>query len=332
MQAPSPSSPSINPIFLLNDTDPELPYRRRTAEEKKAIPWGQRKLFVNELLYLVHHWNPQTHPKPQVVYAGSAPGRHLPFLSSLLPEITFHLYDPAPFQIKETDKIKISQTYFTDETAKTWANRTDVFFISDIRTGDYSKMNPTENEIAIWKDMEAQQRWYEIIRPVSAMLKFRLPYPDVENLDFVKDGYVEYLDGLLYLQPWAPQTSTECRLVPNGKVRKWSISKYEAQMFHHNVTVREQTAFSLGWNDPNKELVDDYDSYYETLTFELYRKLTNRKDTVATLSEQLTRALNFGRSKEHWYRLSKLRADTFLIKRRYMPKNKANSKDNSDDN
>lgn len=69
-----------------------------------------------------------------LLYAGAAPGTHVKKLSALFPDVKFVLVDPAPFTVKETDRIRCRQELFTDEVAKEYAGRDDVLFISDIRS------------------------------------------------------------------------------------------------------------------------------------------------------------------------------------------------------
>ena len=75
-------------FFTLNTNDPEKEYYRRLDEAKTTIHWGQRKLFLTELQFLTHFWDPNQVPEPIVIYAGAAPGRHFPLLSKLFPQLT----------------------------------------------------------------------------------------------------------------------------------------------------------------------------------------------------------------------------------------------------
>lgn len=309
--------PFTNDQFLLSPDQPELPYRRRTNEEKKNVPWGQRKLFCGEQLFINRFCHISA---PIFVYAGAAPGKHIPLLAELNPEIEFHLYDPKPFQIESTERIHLYQQYFTDDDAKKWTGRTDVYFISDIRTADYTQMTEYDNESAIIEDMELQKRWYNIIQPVQGHLKFRLPYA-TKNMP----TQIEYFDGYVFKQPWAPQTSTETRLVPYKTMRKWDIVKYESQMFYHNIVVREQHKYlnpvtQTGTPVVPPELLNDYDSVAETVILMDYLKrkgLEVTVDKIMSLSQKITTQLNDGKRMENWYTLERLRQDTFLIKRRY---------------
>lgn len=56
--------------------------------------------------------------------------------------------------------------------------------------------------------MLKQERWYQIIKPITAIMKFRLSW---------KNRKTEYLAGDLYFHAWNGCHSTETRLVPNGK-------------------------------------------------------------------------------------------------------------------
>src|SRR3972149_2757719 len=252
------------------------PYHQRAEEKKTAIHWGQRKLHLSEVEFFSLYWDPQLIPNPLCVHAGAAPGTHITLLSEMFPALTFHLYDPANFDIRENDKIKLFKGYFTDETAAQYSNRKDVFFVSDIRTADYkmlqreslakrgitefdangSPIGPYEivrdalreseiiNEDQIWGDMEMQRKWVQIMNPEHALIKFRLPYA-LEG----KDRIVQYLKGVVYWQPRAPKTSTETRLKPirnvNGvyELADWSIIEYEQWCFHHNTVDREHVFY-----------------------------------------------------------------------------------------
>ena len=142
--------------------------RKKEGEIKTSVHWGQRKLLMSEIAFLVYFWDPKEVPHPIVVYAGAACGDHIPLLPDLFPQIKeFHLYDPEPFSIDPTDKLRLYSQLFTVDTAKEWSGRDDVLFISDIRTGDYTKMTSSDNEKAIIEDMELQKRCVEIIQPVQ---------------------------------------------------------------------------------------------------------------------------------------------------------------------
>jgi len=297
---------------LLNEDDTEETYRRRNDEEKKAVSWGQRKLLMALLNFILN----LDIKNLVIVYAGAAPGVNIGIVADLFPNIVWHLYDPAKFSLK-TDlkrKILIYNKKFTDETAKYWANK-DVVFISDIRTADYTKAeNLTENENQILTDMEMQKRWVEIIKPIRTQLKFRLSYTG----DGRKEE-MEYFDGLIYKQCWAPNTSSETRLVLTDsefKYKTYNCKKYESQMFYHNVHIREENRYENDVVD-GEELINDWDSCYEVEIWKKYLKFIGKeinRENIIELSKNATKLL----TKDRKYKdtLSYLRSHPQAIKNR----------------
>lgn len=290
--------------MVLHRERPQEKYRSRKEEEKISTYWGQRKLAMEEITFLTINWL-NSIKNPIVVYAGAAPGEHTPFLSTLFPQATFHLYDPAKFKIRETEKIKIYQTYFTDEIAKQWSKRDDVFFISDIRTADVGKAEAKYGEekgklvveLDIITDQINQMRWVDIMRPVKASLKFRVPYTDrwstclldkyqdlIEDYQIdcinIQNGIFRYLAGTVFIQAWAPPTSTEGRLVlePPKKgplpMFNWDMYEIEDMFFFHNTIEREQYRYlNPITNDATileAGLENDYDGTYEAFVFKTY--------------------------------------------------------------
>jgi cap2 methyltransferase len=203
----------------------KLKYRRRKGEVKIAMHFGQRKLLLSEIEFLTNCGNLSN----IVVYAGSAPGYHIILLAKYFPNHKFDLFDPSKFGIEETDNIKIHQIPFTDAIAQNCVDK-NILFISDIRTDTHKYTEEWEDEIV--SNMEMQKKWIDIINPKMAMLKFRLPY---------YSGVTKYFSGKLYFQPWAGQSSTETRLVTNGK--KYTLydnNEYEQIMYRHNRITRSQ--------------------------------------------------------------------------------------------
>jgi cap2 methyltransferase len=274
--------------LLINGDSPREVYRRRKDEEKTTIHWGQLKLFINEVEFFNTFWDPKINPTPSVVYAGAAPGIHIPFLSSMFPQFTFYLYDPSPFQITPTDKIHIYNQLFTDNDAAKWIGRTDVFLISDIRrdidivTG---KMSETEIEQNVIADMLLQQNWVKMIKPQKSMLKFRPPYAYDNTAPSFK-----YLNGFIFIQPFGPQTTTETRLIPYDDLDEieWDIKKYEEQLFYHNSIVREKFLYKnplTNKNEPislNQGLTNNYDSTAYILILKEYLEGSELKNEEIT--------------------------------------------------
>ncbi len=321
--------------LFLNPTDPEMPYRRRKDEEKKSIHFGQRKLLLTLVQFLTLFWDPQEIPKPVVVYAGAAPGTNIAIVSMLFPEVEFHLYDPAPFKIKPTEKLRLYQQYFRDDDAKKWADRTDVFFVSDIRTADYTKAkNLDENEAQIMIDMNMQMDWFNIINPIQGQLKFRPPYTGGN-----RPPRIDYLMGYVFKQAWGPKTTTETRLVPirgdEGRwiIVSWSAQKYQDQMFHHNVVIREKYNYVNPFDNTTNpidspELLNDWDSRTEAqiwIDYLVKRTGASNKQSLVALSRLVTKKLTEGSRYKNTLHL--LRSNPQFIKHR----NIRPSRDDRDD-
>jgi Poly A polymerase regulatory subunit len=225
--------PIENLYRILTNCAPEKPFTKIPHECRSVNHWGQRKLFISELEFLSLYSN----PGDLVVYAGAAPGTHTNFLSELFPNLTFFLVDPSPFIAKETDKIKIKQSFFTDETCKESSKMNkSILFISDIRTGDPYKLSNVEVEKSIKNDMEMQKNWVKLLKPKASMLKFRLPW---------EVGKTSYLNGKIFFPVWGRETTTECRLITTledlekGEIL-YNNKKYEEQMFYFNRVTRVQ--------------------------------------------------------------------------------------------
>jgi hypothetical protein len=207
--------------------------------------------------------------------------------------------------------------WFSDDVAKIYSqgvyvNR--VFFLSDIRSADSTFTNE-EFEIGVWKDMIAQSNWHKIIKPVKSQLKFRLPYTRETEDDL---RVIKYLSGTVYKQMYEKATSTEARLVPDDLTPdgiapevSWNYQRYESAMFYHNVIVRTQFFYLNPLYDPMSsgsltevyppELLNDYDSIYETFTWKLYlmkRNLPVNTEKVISLNKGLTFMINWGSKKQ----------------------------------
>jgi hypothetical protein len=90
---------------------------------KTVIHWGQRKLLLSEVEFLTLYG----HLSSVVVYAGAAPGTHTGYLARLFPQHRFVLLDPAPFTVRETDRILCRNELFTDDVAREFAGKGVLF-------------------------------------------------------------------------------------------------------------------------------------------------------------------------------------------------------------
>jgi poly(A) polymerase regulatory subunit len=160
---------------------------------------GQRKLLVMEVKFLSKY----AELSRIVVYVGSSPGTHIPFLTELFPSHIFHLYDSRPYEGRYCGKVNIHQKLFTEEECAKYKDQ-NILFISDIRE-NINGFKPDEIDEVVHKNMRDQLRWVNMIQPVATMLKFRLPR-SMEIREY------SYLDGILLHQPWAPLLTHESRL------------------------------------------------------------------------------------------------------------------------
>lgn len=229
-----------------------IPYRR-IGTDNNSVKWGQLKLFMVMLQFFNKHWDPSRHPNPKIVYVGAAPGSWWPLFSTYYPVAEIHLYDPDEFDVQlvnfsktdEGSNITIYNKLFGDEDVSRWIGESDVFFVSDIRTRSYEcREGDKYRQIAetqVKEEMSLQKKWVEEINPAFAQLKFRLPY-QLEPTNQALGGSVlyEYLDGILYFQPWVGPTSTECRLVSESPHQTivYNFAINEEIMFAHNVETR----------------------------------------------------------------------------------------------
>ena len=276
--------------IILQPDAPRLKYWKAAVDtiESVVVKWGQLKLFAETLYTLLTYWNWQAEPNPVVVYAGAAEGRNIEIIASMLPAVTWELYDDRKFDISATSNIRIHSALFTDDTAKSYYNDRDrIMFMSDIRNSN--------REEDVLEDMRVQRRWVEIMQPKVAVLKMRVPFPRKN----VSDEF-EYLAGDVLLQPFLKKGSAETRLVvtdPNS-IAVYSKLQYEEQMFYHNMVTRNIVLYT----DPSANLdgiVDDdgnldnhYDSIYLLYVLKQYAQFAGSPLTPLQLSKRVRNKLN----------------------------------------
>ena len=280
--------------YKVNQSSKELqqkpyhPYRSvKDAPNFKSSHLGQRKLLAMEIMFLTLHGTPRT----IVIYAGAAPADHTAFLSSLFPSVFFVLVDPekwnadfvaahpplghsvgnnAPLPVYFiSPQIQVHHGYFTDELAHNLGalyKDDNVLFISDIRPTNIEEVARSiqERNDIVDDNMGMQKRWYNILnsyrtKNVWAMFKFKA--------DFER-SVTTYLDGALFVQPWAPLRSPELRLITNVEDSKEYNNKWlEQYCIWFNEVKRNEVS---GSRDPRlNKLVDtlfEHDICYAYLT------------------------------------------------------------------
>ena len=292
-----------NSLLFLTPNSERTTYRARAKTEKNTVHWASRKLFLDKLSFLALFWKPNAIANPQVVIINAAPGGHIDLLAQFFPQMSFHLYDAKSFLLTnnlpnqpgyDSNKgmITIYNQAFTDDIARTWANRTDVILISDYSSPiTPTTSNDKDSEEKIKVDMMVQQNWYSLISPKLALLKFRLPYPRPDGPTSFK-----YLSGFILKPIWGPASATETRLIPSNLQIEWNLKWYEETMAYFNQTLRESTVFidpltnSIASANP-PELLNDFDSVAEIYVLAGYiktRRLRYNLDQVIKLSNYIT--------------------------------------------
>lgn len=162
-------------------------------------------------------------------------------------------------------KIFIIEDYYTLQLSEIFSQLRNKSFISDIRSNIKSKEYPSDIDL-IW-NKSMMYNWIYKLKPDISMIKFRLPFfaetigDSIEEyiredfdfskklgIDFIADykkKKLRYPEGEIYLQAWAPISSTELRLY----IKKKDIANFidynpreiENKMFYFN-------SISRGWH------------------------------------------------------------------------------------
>jgi hypothetical protein len=215
---------------ILNYED-EVDYSRApTAQVRHA---GQLKLLLAEIEFLT----PYKTMNYTVIYAGAAPGLHIPRLASMFPAMRFVLIDPMPFACSDDSNIQIIRDYMTNRLAVVLRQtHPNILFISDVRIGpSSSKESERDHQLRIQCDMYDQMGWHEILDPVASMLKFRLPWD-------LKARSV-YLAGTIHLPVFGRFLTHETRLIVarGAGLARYDTAQYERRMAYFNRVLRVQT-------------------------------------------------------------------------------------------
>jgi len=317
-----------------------LPYREEGIPKQGSVQThsGQRKLLINEIIFLTKFG----HLAKLVVYIGAAPGEHFQIVSRMFPTHEFHLWDPSKFNVpaairKDTGQgnVVIFNRKFTHQEALGYRNRgVKLLFISDLRIllmGVHAP-DPTpkaleafkrSDEAALHNDNIFQMQLVNIMNPVRAMLKFRLPFTEIG------ENYL-YPLGQIWVQPWAKPTSAETRLILSeetvdaalmtpesaqfsagvtleelaGKpfmiqrITRYTLSEYESKLYYHNLVVRRIVKIQNSLGLTNAEvpaLKQNFDGAYEVYAWDQWlltkypaSTAADRKGAVAIIMNEAT--------------------------------------------
>jgi hypothetical protein len=283
----------------LNDVAHTAPYDE-TYQPLTNVHMGQRKLLLSEIQLMIEYY--KTYGKdstktPLILYIGSAPGIHLPYLHRMFPKLKFVLYDGAKFdkslyQSPETFEIHDGPDgFFTTEKAlelKEKYDNYDLLFVCDIRL---SSDNISEAGKNVMKDMRNQEEWVRILNPLISLLKFRTPY-------YMKDD-LTYMSGKLLYGIWRPPKSTESRLLTHQKEiyenKQYNGTIYEENHFYHNKYIRPFT-FRQAFTDFN-HYISEKNLY--CACFDCYAELTIIKEYSELIPILNTTLTNIGEVIEH---------------------------------
>jgi len=209
------------------------------AHPTKVRHRGQLKLLLSEMAFL----QPYRGARHTVVYAGAAPGIHVPVLAEMFPEMRFILIDPHPSAVGDDQlpNVVTLLVRMTDQMAEEMgAKYESILFISDVRVGIPVEDEPTEpprdHQVRVHRDMVAQMGWYKRLKPKAGLLKFRLPW-DLEP-------HTDYLAGTILLPIFGRPFTHEARLIvtgPDPPTQTYDNTQYERQMAYFNRVVRPAT-------------------------------------------------------------------------------------------
>ncbi|SNW62990.1 Poly A polymerase regulatory subunit [Orpheovirus IHUMI-LCC2] len=252
-------------------------------ESRERVHHAQYKAFLSELQFFTLFVEDKD---PIVVYIGATPNYQIVTIANLLGVGQFHLYDEGIKEILHP-RIKTYNKKFDDEDINRWKDK-GVYLICNIKNKSPDESTEKEFSESIFAMMKEQEDLYLKLNPKKALLQFKLPYVYewMTNLEF------EYLDGILLLQPWVTQISSECKLIPrigkDGMIKKkWNIQTYQEQMYYHNTIRREKVKYKNQVTGRNGiviegDLTEDYDSALTTFILLNFYMKTNagKKPTI----------------------------------------------------
>lgn len=180
-------------------------------------------------------------------------------------------YDEAVPMLKRAiegkDRIYIIAGLFTNDLAKAIHDtiKLPTYFISDIRTNVTDGQSFPDTADIMWNSAQ-QFNWIVAMKPIKSMLKFRHPFYEesseiMENtlkipyiaaefelakkngIDFIENArrkHLVFFSGEVRIQAFAGNSSTETRLVTDGKnIVDWGTpSEYEDKFFYFNAITR----------------------------------------------------------------------------------------------
>lgn len=208
---------------------------------------GQMKLLINEIRFLscdveIHNLE---NNKFILLYIGSGKGYHIPILIDMYKkyDIIWVFYDPVGHCRKLSDlhndkTIFVRNKYFLEEDIEEFKNKNrQILFISDIRTVDEDKSEPTTKNL--YNDYVLQNNILEKLKPDFSLLKYRVPFIDDwdNTLEFLKPK------GKEYIQSFTKNDSCEFRIFLSSiviyeKLNEVALKTYEDKFYWYNTNYR----------------------------------------------------------------------------------------------
>ena len=240
-----------------------IKYENTFPKPKTVVHWGQLKMLLVTALFFIKVIDPNE-KEVHVIYAGSARGDNILLLCEMFPNTIWYLVDPRDHnkllykKLQNKDQIyEITKSYFTDDIAKKYyekfKNRNHkLLFLSDIRDG-------TEDD-KVLRDQDWNANWHKIIKPDFSYLKFRCGYETEKNYKYYK--------GEIYLQIYAPSSSTETRILFEKELEEgeYNIDEYQGKMQYFNRVIRPSYHKTLFKNN------DNFDHCYDCAYFSYFIK------------------------------------------------------------
>lgn len=250
-----------------------------------TIAAQQLRLFAAELAFLCTVPDLTDNLENHVlIYAGAAPGGHIPYLAALFPKVRFYCYDPEPVSFAATEQITVIRAPFTERLAHYWREKAGdkIIFISDIRTPVWAGRE-YEGEVEF---MNLQADIMSVMLPKYYSVRFRIPYAIINAGE-----PFPYFNGHLMFQPFGNSLTMELHLVGRlGNVIagrdafNYPSRVLEELMFYHNTEVRPQTRLHANtytmddkpFSGPHAAFFDNsYDCTYLMYIVDLYMRRTD---------------------------------------------------------
>lgn len=275
-----PDNPD-NPEKSMTDDMRLAYYNRATANMFRSnYHWGQRKLFMAELEFLMDENAIKEDPEVNlwIIYAGALPGHHIPSLIDRFGPGTSTnvlLYDPKQYETRQKKKHfpridelwsdKVNK-WVTDKPAsgavrKVFDKKMTLEEVTSIKQMiDESKAKNSSKKTKVLFISDIRTNLPEMKnKPSDAVVKTDLDMqiqltqklnPDAALLKFrlpwvdrskpPKSTSYEYMRGRVMLPIWSPPSSTECRLHCNRQI---SGQNYERKHVYDYHQIEEQMSY-----------------------------------------------------------------------------------------